>query len=264
MEKKHFEFTTILGISSSLLMIFIAVKAHGELNAFFDLTSILIVIGGTVFTTSACFPWKELKSFFRTLNKVIFGRRSRPSDIATQLIRICEISRKKSMTELEHNILVNDNHILHKGISIINDGATIEQAEIILHDETTSLNSGHEAASDILRKAAEISPAMGLIGTLIGLVQMLGNLHDPSKIGPAMAVSLLTTLYGAFMAYVIFLPLSAKIERDAQEELLSAKITIRALFSIVKRENPHHLQNAINSMLSVQDRIKANRHLPGF
>ena len=103
---------------------------------------------------------------------------------------------------------------------------------------------------------AEFSPAMGLIGTLIGLVQMLGNLQDPANIGPSMAVALLTTFYGAVLANMVFMPLAAKLERNSSEETLISTIYMMGASSVGRQENPRRLENLINSIVSPEDRIQ--------
>ena len=114
----------------------------------------------------------------------------------------------------------------------------------------------HEKSAGVFRKAAEVSPAMGLIGTLVGLVQMLGNLEDPSTIGPAMAVALLTTFYGAILANMVFAPLASKLERNSDEEALVQNLYLLGAVSIGRRENPRHLEAMLNSLLPPSARLQ--------
>jgi chemotaxis protein MotA len=106
-----------------------------------------------------------------------------------------------------------------------------------------------------LRKAADISPAMGLIGTLIGLVQMLSNLEDPSSIGPSMAIALLTTFYGAILSNMLFAPLAAKLERNSAEEALAAEMVLLGTTSISRQENPRRLETSVNALLPPAKRV---------
>ena len=114
----------------------------------------------------------------------------------------------------------------------------------------------HVKSTGVLRKAAEFAPAMGLIGTLIGLVQMLGNLQDPSTIGPAMAVALLTTFYGAVLANMVFMPLASKLERNSAEEMLIYNLYTMGATSIGRQENPRRLEMLLNSVLPPAKRVK--------
>jgi chemotaxis protein MotA len=113
----------------------------------------------------------------------------------------------------------------------------------------------HAKGAGVLRKAAEYAPAMGLIGTLIGLVQMLGNLDDPSAIGPAMAVALLTTFYGAVLANMLLSPLAAKLERNSEDEALLNLVYLTAAVSMGRQENPRRLEMLLNSILPPAKRV---------
>lgn len=112
----------------------------------------------------------------------------------------------------------------------------------------------------MFRKSADIAPAMGLIGTLIGLVQMLGNLDDPTKIGPAMAVALLTTLYGAILSTMVFTPLASKLERNTNEELLISQLYLEGILSIARQENPRQLETVMNTLLPPSKRVRYFNH----
>ncbi len=111
-------------------------------------------------------------------------------------------------------------------------------------------------SAGVFRKAAEVSPAMGLIGTLVGLVQMLGNLEDPSSIGPSMAVALLTTFYGAILAHMVFSPLASKLERNSDEEALVQNFYLLGAASIVRQENPRRLEMVLNALLPPASRLR--------
>ncbi|MCK4938737.1 MAG: MotA/TolQ/ExbB proton channel family protein, partial [Rhodospirillaceae bacterium] len=131
-----------------------------------------------------------------------------------------------------------------------------EEVEGILRKDMFSTVQRHISSASILRKAAEFAPAMGLIGTLIGLVQMLGNLDDPSTIGPSMAVALLTTFYGAVLANMVFSPMAAKLERNSAEEAMVNNIYVMGASSIGRQENPRRLEMMLNSVLPPSKRVQ--------
>ena len=135
------------------------------------------------------------------------------------------------------------------------EGATGNEIEPIMQGEMRAAARRHTRTVGVLRKAAEISPAMGLIGTLIGLVQMLGNLDDPSSIGPSMAVALLTTFYGAVLANMVFMPLAGKLERNSSDEELLNSVYMVGAVSIGRQENPRRLEMLINSILPPSKRV---------
>ncbi|MEC7029070.1 MAG: MotA/TolQ/ExbB proton channel family protein, partial [Pseudomonadota bacterium] len=126
----------------------------------------------------------------------------------------------------------------------------------VLGQEVDALAERHRRSASILRRASEVAPAMGLIGTLVGLVQMLAQLDDPSSIGPAMAVALLTTFYGAIMGTVILGPLAAKLERNSGDETMIKNLILTAMGSIARQENPRRLEMLLNSELPPEHRIR--------
>jgi len=121
--------------------------------------------------------------------------------------------------------------------------------------ELSGMAERHSRGVGILRRSAEVAPAMGLIGTLIGLVQMLGKLDDPSSIGPAMAVALLTTFYGAVLANMVFSPLAGKLERNSKSELVVNRLYIITAASIGRGENPRRLEMLLNTILPPSQRL---------
>ena len=138
---------------------------------------------------------------------------------------------------------------------MVMDGMPIEEVERVLRREVDEMIFRHRKSASVLRKAAEIAPAMGLIGTLIGLVQMLGNLDDPATIGPSMAIALITTFYGAVLANMVFAPLAAKLERNSAEEALVFNVYLTAAASIARKENPRRLEMLLNAMLPPSARV---------
>ena len=135
------------------------------------------------------------------------------------------------------------------------DGSEAAEVERIMQSELQATTERQVRTVNVLRKAAEISPAMGLIGTLVGLVQMLGNLEDPSTIGPSMAVALITTFYGAVLANLVFIPLASKLERNAVEDALVNEMHVMAADSIARQENPRRLKMLLNTVLPPENKI---------
>ena len=145
---------------------------------------------------------------------------------------------------------------LHKGITMIVDGSPVNEVSSILQRDLEASISRNQDSVRVLRRGAEFAPAMGLIGTLIGLVTMLGNLDDPSTIGPSMAVALLTTFYGALLANLVFLPLAAKLETNSNLEATISNMYLLGVSSIGRQENPRRLEMLLNSSLSPSDRVR--------
>ncbi len=251
------DFSTFIGIAAAFSLVVMAISLGGDILPFLDTKSFLIVVGGTCVLTIACFTFSEFLRMIKLLIRTIFYPSENPSRSANNSLEVAEVARKKGLLGLQkHHDLLNRNSFFRKGLYFVIDGIPHEEAERMMREEMEAMLERHRKGASILRKASEISPAMGLIGTLIGLVQMLGNLDDPSNIGPAMALALLTTLYGAILAYMFFAPLASKLERNSQEEMMIMNIYTVAVSSIGKKENPRRLEMLLNALLPPSRRVK--------
>lgn len=251
------DLSTILGIFLAILMVGVAIALGGSLRAFVDLPSVMIVVFGTLMLTSACYSFDEVTHALSLVAKTMVYSAENPSASAIQALKVAELARKKGVLGLQDDIgLTSHNPFFRRAVEMVIDGSTDEEVARLLVQEIHAMNDRHARSSSVLRKAAEISPAMGLIGTVIGLVQMLGNLSDPTKIGPAMAVALLTTLYGAVMSYMILSPLATKLERNSKQETIIMRIYLKASESIARKENPRRLELSLNSLLPPASRVK--------
>ncbi len=244
------DYSTIIGILTGLAMVVGAIIYQGEIKRFGDLASVVIVLGGTFAVTLACFSWGEMADLAKSLERTVFTKRIDPQVVGEFVVSVAEHGKKKgilSLQEVEGDI--EDESLLSKGIKLLVDGTNPHEVEkVIKQDIESALERNHRSAT-MLRRAAELAPAMGLIGTLIGLVQMLGQLDNPSNIGPFMALALLTTLYGALLAYMVLTPLASKVERNSDEELLINKIYLLSIVSIGSQESPRKLERMINTIL---------------
>lgn len=248
---------TVFGIVGAFALIITAIVLGGSPYAFIDIPSICIVIGGTLGITTACYSFRDLGTAFRIVMSTVFYHSRNPSSAALHVLQLAELSRRKGLLAMEPYVprLMNE-EMLHKGLKMLLDGSTGDEIERIMHGEIQAAMRRHVRTVNVLRKAAEVSPAMGLIGTLVGLVQMLGNLSDPSAIGPSMAVALLTTFYGAILANMVFSPLAAKLERNSSEGALINQIHVMAATSIGRHENPRRLEMLLNTILPPDHRIE--------
>ncbi len=255
--RSSMDMATVAGLLGGFSFIAAAIILGGAPGSFINPPSILIVIGGTLAVTTACFSLNEMGRTLRVVMQTFFFSSRDPSDAAIQVLKIAEMARKQGVLALQ-NILgsIQAEPFLHKGVSMVVDGTPGGEVEAIMRRELHSTVQRHTKSTNVLRKMGEVSPAMGLIGTLIGLVQMLGNLDDPSTIGPAMAVALLTTFYGAVLSNMVFLPLASKLERNSMEEALVNNIYLMGAASIGRQENPRRLEMLLNSLLSPSLRVR--------
>jgi chemotaxis protein MotA len=251
----HGDLSTFLGILFALLLIAGAVMWDGSWRAFLNGPSLLIVGSGTFFVTAASYSLSEVLHTLNVAFRVIFWRVESPMHAAKQSLNMAGQARKHGIIQLEKQLSGHFNPFFLKAIRLLADAIPIEEIEKTLTMDIAYAADRHTKAISVLRKMAEIAPAMGLIGTLIGLVQMLGALNDVSSIGPAMAVALLTTFYGALFAYVILLPLASRLERNSREEMLVLRIYLRAALAIAKSDHPRQLEQMINGMLPSGQRV---------
>lgn len=250
------DIATVVGISAAFLLILAAIVIGGRPLAFFDLPSIFIVFGGTFGVTVACFSLRDTAIAFRIVGQTVFRAAQDPVEVARHLMQLSDAARRKGHLSLQDYLpeLMNSG-LLYRGVAMVADGSEAAEVERIMQSELEATTERQVRTVGVLRKAAEISPAMGLIGTLVGLVQMLGNLEDPSTIGPSMAVALITTFYGAVLANLVFIPLAAKLERNASEDALINEMHVMAAGSIARQENPRRLEMLLNTVLPPENKI---------
>jgi len=250
------DMATILGLVCAFAMIGTAITLTGAAGSFLDTPSILIVIGGTFAVTAVAFSTREVLASFTVIGPTLFRVARDPKDAATWMLYLSEIARSKGLLSLDKTLSqMRQEPFLQNAIRQVVDGATPEDVEEAMTRELATILAKQERSANVLRKAAETAPAMGLIGTLIGLIQMLSNLEDPTSIGPAMALALLTTFYGAILAYMVFSPLASKLERNQQEEELVGRVYTIGTLSIARQENPRRLETNLNSVLPPEKRV---------
>ncbi len=255
--KSAMDLGTIIGLICGFGLLIAAIVMGGSPKSFINAPAILIVLGGTFAVTTMCFSLSEMSRSTQVIAKTIFHTNRDPADAAIQVLQIAEMARKQGVLSLQ-NVLgsLKGEPFLYKGVTMVVDGTPGEEVENIMRQDLHATVQRHNKSTNVLRKAAEFAPAMGLIGTLIGLVQMLANLDDPSSIGPSMAVALLTTFYGAVLANMVFMPLAAKLERNSIEEALVHGVYLMGAASIGRQENPRRLEMLLNSVLPPSKRVQ--------
>ncbi len=250
------DIATLLGLLLGFGLVGGAIASGGSMGAFIDVPSILIVICGTFAITMVSYTLPEMIKAQGLYMKTLFFKMADPIESCKQLLEMAQKARANGLLAIQEDVDKLDDEFLKSSLTQAVDGANPEVVEGLMKADTANMVDRHEKGYGILLKAAEVAPAMGLIGTLIGLVQMLGNLSDPSAIGPAMAVALLTTMYGAVIANMVFMPLAGKLELNSQKEYLVRKIYMTGVLSIVRQENPRQLEVMLNTLLPPAQRIQ--------
>ncbi len=250
------DFATLGGVLGAFAMIVTAMALGGSPGAFVDAPALLIVLGGSFLVTSISYSVGEIFRAQGVMLKAVLYNAQNPGAAAEQVLLLAKQARRHGVLSLQrvlHNL--DDHPFLFRALRLAVDGTPGDQIEQVLNAEVQAMATRHGRAAGILRRAGEVCPAMGLIGTLIGLVQMLGNLEDPESIGPAMAVALLTTFYGAILANMVFLPLAGKLERNSGVETLVHQLYALGAVSIARQENPRRLEILMNTLLPPDHRV---------
>lgn len=253
------DLTTLLGLTISLGLVGYAIFLGGNLPGFIDVPSVLIVILGTLFVTLTSSSAGEMGRAGLVTLKAFFNSSAKPSDEAVRLLKLAQKTRQAGLLGIQKEAAAESDQFLRQGLILAVDGVTPDIINRILTADTAAMIERHGSGAAVLRRAADIAPSMGLIGTLIGLVQMLGQLSDPDKIGPSMAVAILTTFYGAILSYMVLSPLANKLERTSATELLLRKVYTAAVLSIARQENPRQLELHINAILPPSQRVSVFR-----
>lgn len=251
------DLATLFGLGAGFALIATAIALGGSLDAFFDLPSVLIVVGGTLAVTAISYSTEEVLRAQPVLMKALVHKPLHAGAAALRVLRLADVARQHGPIHLESQLpLMAGEPYLQRAIQMVVDGIAAEEVQRVMTSELEATLARHAKSAGVLRRAAEVAPAMGLIGTLVGLVQMLGHLEDPKAIGPGMAVALLTTFYGALAAHVALLPLAGKLERNSAAEALVSQVHLLGALSIARQENPRRLETMLNTVLPPAQRVR--------
>jgi len=239
------DLATLLGLIGALSAIGSSILLGGNAGAFVNLPSIVIVLGGTVAVTLMRFPLSHMLGAFGIALKAFVHKAERPSELVEQSMNLANIARKEGVLGLEEVEI--DNAFLRRGIQFVVDGQDPELVERMLSKEIDLTIERNDEGIGIFRAIADAAPAMGMIGTLIGLVQMMSNMSDPKAIGPAMAVALLTTLYGAVLANAVALPIAEKLSHRNTEEKNNRSMILESIRAIQEGMNPRVMEELLKT-----------------
>ena len=248
------DIATLVGIVSAFALVFISIMLGSGLALFINIPSVMIVVGGTLGATMIHYPLKDVFGVFKVVKNVFFTKAWSTQEIIDRFIEFSNISRKEGMLALEDQISEMDDQFISKGLQLAIDGMQPESIREILEVEIDYLQERHRFGAEILDTMATFFPAMGMIGTLIGLVQMLQTMEDPSTIGPAMAVALLTTFYGAVAANLVCLPMAGKLRKRSRDETLIKEMVINGIMAISNGENPRIIEQKLHSFIPPHSR----------
>ncbi len=241
------DLATLLGMVGAIGIVLAAIMTGGSALVFINVPSILIVLVGTFMVVMIKFSLKQFFGAFKVAVRAFIFKLESPDELITQIVELANIARKEGMLALEEQEI--NNPFLNQGIQMLIDGNDRDVINTVMSKDLQQTVDRHKWGAKVFSATGDVAPAMGMIGTLIGLVQMLSAMDDPKSIGPAMAVALLTTLYGAMLANMIALPIADKLELRKRDESIVKAMCIDGVLAIQEGQNPRIIESMLKAYL---------------
>lgn len=246
------DIATLIGLLGAIGIVIAAMLQGGPIITFINVPSILIVVGGTVMVVMVKFSLAQFLGAFKVALRAFMCKIESPQKVIRQIVDLATIARKDGVLALENEDIQIE--YLDEGVKMLIDGADRNVISTFMNKELQQSYDRHSWGERIWTATADVAPAMGMIGTLIGLVQMLSAMDDPKAIGPAMAVALLTTLYGAMIANMIAKPIADKLHLRKTEESRARAICVDGVLAIQEGQNPRTIESILNAYLDPKNR----------
>jgi chemotaxis protein MotA len=248
------DIATIVGILAGFGLIGYAIVGGGSAAVFVDTGSIIITVGGMVSATFIHFSLGQMLRIFSVIKKTIFYPLPAEQDLVQQMVNYAAVNRRDGALALEQHVQDVRDPFLVRGVQMLIDGQTEDAIGKHMALEVQYLQERHSDGKKLMEFMGASAPAFGMIGTLIGLVQMLRTLEDPSKIGAGMATALITTFYGALLANLVFLPLAGKLGIRSKKESMQREMIVEGLLAIARGEGPTAVREKMQAFVSVAQR----------
>jgi len=255
------DFASLLGIISGLALIVSAIVMGGSADVFVNIPGIMIVIGGTTAATLLTVQFKDVLNAFRGAFIVFTSDKTNPREMIDTMMELSRVSHRHGLLALSE--VRSDSHVLQRACDLLAEAASEQVIRNTLQNEIESLMSRHHAVQDVFRKMGTYAPAFGMLGTLIGLIQMLSQLDTPEAIGPAMAVALLTTFYGSFLATMVFNPIAGKLKARTLAEVTNLEIIREGCISILTNDHYMHVYEQLSSYIPEAQRKQISPSMGG-
>ena len=250
------DIATIVGVVLGFGLMLISILMGGGLSWFINYPSLMIVVGGTIGVTLINFPLSTVLGVMTVLKNAIFTKETPSAEVIKNLVEFSRVARKEGILALQALTKQIDDEFLVKGINLAIDGLEPQIIGDIMDIEIEQLESRHKFGAEIFTAMGTYAPAMGMMGTLIGLVQMLQQMDDPSSIGPAMAVALLTTFYGVVIANLICLPVAGKLKTRSSQEILLKQLMTEGIKAIQSGDNPRIVEQKLMAFVDPKSRAE--------
>jgi len=253
---------SMIGIVSGFGVIGLAIFIGGNVGLFINVQGILITILGSMAALLVNYNLSQLKRVFATARQVFTEQPSNPAAIVDQFTELAKRARREGLLALEDEIKDDSDPFFAKSVQLMVDGLEPDLIRDIMENNINNMEQRHGIGQRVFESWAELAPAFGMIGTLIGLIQMLAKLDDPSALGPAMAVALLTTFYGSLMANLIFAPMAGKLALKTEDEVLEKRIMLEGILGIQSGLNPRILEEKLNIFVPPSNRDQEEEESP--
>lgn len=244
------DLSTVIGIGAAFGLMLMAIVQGSPLTIFINVPSIMIVFGGTLGNTLVHYSFNDVIGAMSVAKKTFLHKEMSINNLIVQLMAFANKARKEGILALQGAMETVEDDFLKKAMQMAVDGQEPETLRSMLNTEIEYIQMRHGKGADIFTSVAAYAPAMGMVGTLIGLVQMLQTMDDPSSIGPAMALALLTTFYGAVIANVVCAPMAGKLKNRSASEVLIKTLIIEGMQSILSGENPRIMEQKLHAFIA--------------
>ena len=248
------DIATLLGIISAFGLVILSITMGGGISLFVNLPALMIVLGGTLGATMINYPLKDVLRAMSVAKNAFAPCSLTLENIIRRFLTFGNKARREGILSLETDLEDLEDPFFKKGLQLSVDGLEPTSIRDIMETEIDFLKSRHQLGAEIFSTMGTFAPALGMIGTLIGLVQMLQSMEDPSSIGPAMAVALLTTFYGSVMANLVCIPIAGKLRTRSKEEALAKEMMTEGIISLTQGENPRILEQKLFAFLPPRER----------
>lgn len=248
------DFATIIGIILGLACTVISIMLDGSLDSFFNIPSVFVVLGGGMASVLISYRLSEIVKVFKVVGHAFKNNNSKTSDTIAMMVKLSERTRREGLLSIETDLEQIDDPFIKRSLQLVVDGIESETIKDYMNMEIENMQSRHGKGQSIFKTLGALFPAWGMIGTLIGLINLLKSLDDPSKIGPAMAIALITTFYGSVLANFICIPIANKLKLKSDEEIQLKEMIAEAVISIQAGENPKMMEHKLKVFLTPEER----------
>lgn len=255
------DLATLVGIVTGVFLIVVSIMMGGDLVAFYDAPSVMIVLGGTIAATLVKYPLKDVLGVMSIVKNAFKSKSNIQSEIVTQFVDLAKITRKDGILAVDRELSKIKDPFMRDGLMMAVDGNEPDTIRNIMETELGYLQGRHRKGQAIFSAMGEFAPAFGMLGTLIGLINMLRTLDDPSSIGAGMAVALVTTFYGSVLANLVFLPLSGKLKNKSEEEVTEKELIIEGVLAIQQGEHPRNINRRLLNFVPPKQRAANQKEL---